>query len=156
MDVTPKRIRVDGTAVAIDNDGVLLRGRSGSGRSDLALRLIDQGARLISDEQVEIERRGQSLILKSPDCMPAHLVGHIEARGIGIMPVPNVVAEVPLRWIVDMTAVHEMERMPEGEQVDILGLSIPLLKLDPTAVSATAKLRLAIKCGADRILGRTS
>lgn len=154
MDTIPSRIRIDGVAVAIDESAVLLRGKSGSGRSDLALRLIDQGARLISDEQVELERRGETLFAMVPACMPEHLLGRLEARGLGIVPVPHVTSALPLCWVVDMTAMHEIERLPAAEQVDFLGVSVPALKLDPSTASATAKLRLAVKCGPNLILGR--
>ena len=150
----PSRIRIDGVAVTIDDNAVLLRGKSGSGRSDLALRLIDQGARLISDEQVELERRGAALYAMVPSCMPEHLLGHLEARGLGIVPVPHVASAFPLCWVVDMAPMHEIDRLPVAEQVDFLGVLVPSMKLDPSTASATAKLRLAVKCGPNLILGR--
>lgn len=154
MDQAVARIRIDGVAVAIGEIAVLLRGRSGSGRSDLALRLIDEGARLISDEQVELERRGDRLVAMVPAAMPQHLVGRLEVRGLGIMPVPHATSPVQLGWVVDMTAIDQIERLPAAAHATYLGIDIPAIQLDPTTVSATAKLRLAVKCGPDLIMGR--
>lgn len=155
MDQAVARIRIDGVAVAIGEIAVLLRGRPGSGRSDLALRLIDEGARLVSDEQVELERRGDRLYAMAPSLTPQHLLGRLEARGIGIMPVPHIGAPVPLGWVVDMTPIDQIERLPAATHATYLGIDVPAIQLDPAAISATAKLRLAVKCGPDLIIGRT-
>lgn len=152
--MTATSMRIDGVAVAIDNQAVLLRGPSGSGRSDLALRLIDEGAKLISDEQVELHRDGDRLLVGVPAVMPPDLKGVIEARGVGLVSVPHVDRLVPLAWVVDMADAAAIERLPAAEAAEYLGVTAPLLKLDPFAVSATAKLRLAVRSGADHILGR--
>lgn len=153
--MTASRLRIDGVAVAIGEEAVLLRGKPGSGRSDLALRLIDEGARLISDEQVELERRGDNVFAMVPALMPEHLIGRIEARGLGIVPVPHVSVALPLSWVFDMMPWPEIERMPAAEQADYLGVAVPVLKLDPFGPSAAAKLRLAVKCGPNLIMGRS-
>ena len=147
-------LRMDGVAVAIDGKGVLLRGPSGSGRSDLALRLIDEGAKLVNDEQVELHRHGDRLTVAAPALMPTTLKGYIEARGLGLVPVPHVEGETELVWVVDMAASGSIERLPPAQSVDLLGVSVPLMRIDPAAPSATAKLRLAVRCGAGHILGR--
>ena len=147
-------LRIDGVAVAIDDQAVLLRGPSGSGRSDLALRRVDEGARLISDEQVAVHRRDGRLFVSVPDLMPPDLRGRIEARGLGLVPVPHVVDAKPLAWVIDMVAPAEIDRLPAALTAEYLGIEIALLKLDPFAVSATAKLRLAVKCGPALIMGR--
>lgn len=152
--MTPTSLRIDGVAVAIDNQAVLLRGPSGSGRSDLALRLIDEGAKLISDEQVELHREGDRLLVGVPAVMPGTLKGVIEARGVGLISVPHVNRFVELAWVIDMADAADIERMPAADVAEYLGVSAPLLKLDPFAVSATAKLRLAVRSGAGHILGR--
>lgn len=154
MGTAPLRLRIDGVAVAIDGIAVLLRGPSGSGRSDLALRLVDEGALLISDEQVELERRGARLFAQVPAAMPATLIGCIEARGLGILKVPHTGAAVPLSWVADLAPKQTIERMPVSEQAEYLGVSVPVLTLDPETASATARLRLAIRCGPDQIIGR--
>ena len=65
--------RVHGTCIAIDGDGVLLRGPSGSGKSDLALRLIDSGAMLVGDDQLQLSRMGDQLIVRPPDLLSGQL-----------------------------------------------------------------------------------
>jgi len=152
--MTSTSLRIDGVAVAIDSQAVLLRGPSGSGRSDLALRLIDEGAKLISDEQVDLHRDGDRLMVGAPAAMPPDLKGVIEARGVGLVSVPHVDCLMPLAWIIDMADAAAIERMPAAETAEYLGIAAPLLRLDPFAVSATAKLRLAVRSGADHILGR--
>ncbi len=129
-----------GTSVAIGGAGVLLQGPSGSGKSDLALRLIDEGARLVADDQTEVERSGNDLALRAP----AALAGLIEARGLGLMRVPHV-AEAPLRLIVELAAEAAIERLPEARVRTIEGVAVPVIALDPQAASAPAKLRLAMK-----------
>lgn len=148
-------LRVDGVAVAIGGQAVLLRGAPGSGRSDLALRLIDEGGRLVSDEQVELQRRGHRIFAAAPRQMPAELRGRIEARGLGIVPVPHALEPQPLAWVVDMMPAAQIERLPAAAEASYLGIGIPLLLLDPGMASATARLRLAVKCGPDLIMGRT-
>jgi HPr kinase/phosphorylase len=152
--MTPNSLRIDGVAVAIDGHAILLRGPSGSGRSDLALRLIDEGASLISDEQVELHRDGDRLLVGAPQLMPPPLKGYIEARGVGLVAVKHITGSLPLAWVIDMADAREIERMPAAETAEYLGITAPLLKLDPFAVSATAKLRLAVRTGPGHILGR--
>lgn len=130
---------VHGTSVALGSDGVLLRGPSGSGKSDLALRLIDEGARLIADDQTELRRRTGRLEMSAP----ASLEGLLEVRGVGIVRV-SCVRCVSLRLVVDLVRDEAIERLPEPRFVELEGLSFPLLELAPFAASATAKLRLAL------------
>ena len=133
-------IRVHATSVALGGDGILLRGPSGSGKSDLALRLIDQGARLVADDQTELERVGGTLEMRAP----ATIAGRIEVRGLGIIRVPALAA-APLRLVVDLVAPQAAERLPEPQFCALLEVSVPLLRLAPFAASATAKLRLALR-----------
>jgi len=132
-------MRVHGTSVALGGGGLLLRGPSGSGKSDLALRLIDAGARLVADDQTELRRLGDALIMTAP----AILAGQIEVRGIGILRVPSV-NSAPLRLVVDLVAPKAIERLPEPESIELLGRSVPLLRLAPFEASTPAKLRLAL------------
>jgi HPr kinase/phosphorylase len=133
-------IRVHATSVALGGDGILLRGPSGSGKSDLALRLIDEGARLVADDQTEIERAGDRLVMRAP----ASIAGQMEVRGLGIVGVAAV-PSAPLRLVVDLVALEAVERLPEPLSCSFLGLGVPLLRLAPFTVSATAKLRLALR-----------
>jgi serine kinase of HPr protein (carbohydrate metabolism regulator) len=133
-------IRVHGTSVALSGDGLLLRGPSGSGKSDLAVRLIDAGARLVADDQTEVRRAGGDLRLSAP----ATIAGLIEVRGVGILRVPEI-ASAPLRLVVDLVPPERVERLPEPQFCTLLGLSVPLLTLAPFEASAVAKLRLALR-----------
>jgi len=132
--------RVHGTSVSIGGEGILLRGPSGSGKSDLALRLIDAGALLVADDQTELTR-GDALLEMSA---PAALAGLLEVRGLGIVRVPHVTC-APLRLVVDLAPDATIERMPEPRLCTIAGVSLPLVALDPFTASAPAKLRLALK-----------
>jgi serine kinase of HPr protein (carbohydrate metabolism regulator) len=147
-------LATDGTAVAIDDVGLLLTGPSGSGKSDLALRLIDGGARLIADDRVELTVADGRLCCRAPRTMPKALLGRIEARGIGIIPVPVAPGAVPLRWIVELVPPDRVERLPGAETRHFLGHAVPLLRLSAFEASAAAKLRLAATVGPGLIMGR--
>jgi HPr kinase/phosphorylase len=133
-------MRVHGTSIALDGAGILLRGPSGSGKSDLALRLIDAGARLVADDQTLLERLGEEVSLRAPPS----IAGQMEVRGLGIVRVPAIAA-APLRLVVDLVPRDAVERLPERRRCELAGALVPLLALDPFAVSAVAKLRLAVK-----------
>jgi HPr kinase/phosphorylase len=133
-------IRVYGTAVALGGDGILMRGPSGSGKSDLALRLIDEGARLVADDVTELYRLGAELRMSAP----ATIAGRLEVRGLGLLSVPCVASAV-LRLVVDLVPEEAIERLPEPRHCDFDGFAVPLLALAPFAASAPAKLRLALR-----------
>ena len=138
---------VHATCVALRPRGrswraVLLRGPSGAGKSDLALRLIEGGARLVADDQTELVRRGKSIIATSP----ATLAGLIEARGVGIVKLARDqrVTRAPVALLVDLAPPERIERLPEPAQERLLGVDLPVLMLAPFEASASAKLRLAL------------
>jgi HPr kinase/phosphorylase len=133
-------ITIHATAVALDGVGVLLRGPSGSGKSDLALRLIDGGARLIADDQTVIVRRGDRLYAAPP----AAIAGRLEVRGLGIMAV-DFAPDTPVTAVFDLVPQQAIERLPEPLTVELLGIRLPLARLDPAAASAAAKVRLAVR-----------
>jgi HPr kinase/phosphorylase len=133
-------IRVHGTSVALGGDGILLRGPSGSGKSDLALRLSDEGGRLIADDQTELRLSGDDVSMAAP----ATIAGRMEVRGIGILRVPAVAA-APLRLVVDLVPGTAIERLPEPATCDYLDRRFPLIQLAAFEASAPAKLRLALR-----------
>ena len=135
---------VHATAVAIGGAGVLLTGRPGSGKSDLALRLVDGGASLIADDQVMLRRDGDLLIAGFPDAAPAELRGRLEVRGLGLMPLAPSGA-VPLALVVLLRPGPPAERLPAPESAEYLGIAVPLLGLDPFTASAAAQVRLAVR-----------
>ncbi len=128
------------TAVAIDGHAVLLRGPSGCGKSDLALRLIDAGACLIADDQSELRRRGDVLLVHAP----VTIAGLIEVRGLGILRF-DTLAEAPVRLIADLVPADRIERLPPLRTIAILGIAVPLIEIAPFEASAAAKLRLALR-----------
>jgi HPr kinase/phosphorylase len=121
---------------------VLLRGPSGAGKSDLALRLIDSGARLVADDQTELVRRGKAVIARSPD----GIAGLIEARGVGIAKLARdqLVAQAAVSLVVDLASPEQIERLPESMRECVLGVDLPVLALAPFEASAPAKLRLVL------------
>jgi HPr kinase/phosphorylase len=133
-------VLVHATAIAIDGRAALLRGASGAGKSDLALRLIDHGARLVADDQVELRRLGERVLVRAP----AAIAGLIEIRGLGIIRV-EALAEATLVMFVDLVPATEVERFPETRYEDLLGIAVPTLTLSPFEASAAAKLRLALR-----------
>ena len=135
---------IHATAVAIETElgfrALLLRGRSGSGKSDLALRLIDAGARLVTDDQSVLSRRDDMIIVGPP----ARISGLLEVRGIGIMRV-EALAEAPVVLIADLVSPDQIDRLPERRREEIFGLSLPIIAWTPFEASAPAKLRLALR-----------
>ena len=138
---------VHATCVALRLPGrtwraVLLRGAPGAGKSDLALRLIDAGGRLVADDQTRITRRGRTLTASAPTV----LAGLIEVRGVGIVKLARsqVLARAPLAMIVDLVPPEHVERLPDPAEEEVLGVALPLLALAPFEASAPAKLRLAL------------
>jgi len=123
------RETVHATAVAIGGAGVLIRGSSGQGKSDLALRLIDRGAILVSDDQVDIVRKGRDLLL-SP---PPPLAGKLEIRSLGIWE-QEYLSEAPLKLIVDLKQV-----------MILLGIKVPTCTLNAMESSAAIKAEWALR-----------
>lgn len=126
------------TAVSIDGEAVLLEGLSGSGKSDLALRLIDRGATLISDDYTMLVRSGDVLLARNPGAMP----GEIEVRGLGILPMPHV-GDVVVSLIVRLGG--EPMRLPERRVRRIAGITIREVALDAFQASAPIKVELALR-----------
>ena len=129
---------VHATAVAIEGAAILLRGPPGAGKSDLALRLIDDGARLVADDQTLLRRANDRVLVRAP----ATIAGLLEIRGVGIVRV-DPLDEAPLALIVDLVPSEQVERIPDNRSEVVLGLAFPLIALAAFEVSATAKLRFA-------------
>lgn len=140
-------IQIHGTCVEIAGTGVLLRGKPGSGKSDLALRLIDRGARLVADDQVMIEAQPDGLIATAVQSF----AGLIEVRGLGIAHITNV-DRSRLGLVIDLASDEEIERLPEPDTCRILGVELPAIRVAPFAASADAKVRLAAKAVTQDIL----
>jgi HPr kinase/phosphorylase len=135
---------IHGTCVAIGNRGILIRGRSGVGKSDLALRLIAEGARLIADDQVLVSVVAGRVVARAPE----PIRGLIEVRGVGLVPAPTA-ASARIDLVVDLVASRAVPRLPEAQQsTRIHGVDIPAAMLAPFEASAAIKVRLALRFGA--------
>lgn len=130
-------IRIHASCVAIGDRAVLIEGPSGSGKSDLALRLIDRGAMLVSDDYTELTEREGRLIAGAP----ATIAGQIEVRGIGIV----AVAPAPASPVALLVRSGTPERMPEGETWVKAGVTVPMIVLALTEPSAPLKVELALR-----------
>lgn len=129
---------VHASTVAMDGRAVLITGPSGSGKSDLTLRLLDRGFVLVSDDQTIVKRQGEQLIA-SP---PPNIAGKLEIRGIGIVEM-DVVTDVPVALIVELTS--DMQRLPDdSRERPILGVSLPLVTIDAMTASAPSKVALGL------------
>lgn len=138
------RQMVNGTALAFDGRAVLLIGPSGAGKSDLALRLIEGGARLIADDLVELTRDGNRVMAGFPATAPAELRGRIEARGLGIVAVPAAERPAAIALVVEASPPEAIDRLPEDQFSQWLGVEIPVLRLALLEASAPTKVRLAL------------
>jgi serine kinase of HPr protein (carbohydrate metabolism regulator) len=135
--------------VALGRAAALLRGPSGSGKSDLALRFLFLARRgpaalepptLVADDQVQLKRDGRRILVKAPESIR----GRIEVRGVGIVEVKSH-PDAELALVVDLVSPEEVPRMPEGDEVArLLGVDVPLMRLAPWEASAPIKLAVAL------------
>lgn len=129
---------IHATSVAIGDRAVLLCGRSGAGKSDLALRLIDRGARLVSDDYTYVRRADGRLLASAPETIR----GQMEVRGLGLVRF-DPVADVSVCLCVDLG--EPVERLPEeGRSRRIAGVDVPLVSLPGLEPSAPIKVELAL------------
>jgi serine kinase of HPr protein (carbohydrate metabolism regulator) len=135
---------IHGTAISIGGHAVLIMGESGSGKSDLALRLIDRGAILISDDVVFLKTRDNTPILT----VAPNIAGKIEVRGVGIFDV-DFIASAPLRLVVEF--VDAPDRLPEDIAHTTIGdYVVPVSKLNPFEQSSAIKVEYALRAVLDR------
>ena len=130
--------RMHSTSVVIDDNGVLILGDSGCGKSDLALRLIDNGATLISDDVSICKKNLNNIYLHCPP----EIKGLLEVREIGIITVPFV-ERIKLRLVVKLKSKNN-ERFPEDNYFKILGIKIPLISIEGKNSSAVAKIKVKL------------
>lgn len=106
------------SCVAFDGRAVLILGKSGAGKSSLALQLLALGCDLVADDQTLID---PDLTARCPET----IAGKIEARGVGILAAPNIEAKVAL--VVDLDT-EETERLPAWHSLRLHDVDIPLLR----------------------------
>jgi serine kinase of HPr protein (carbohydrate metabolism regulator) len=138
------------TCIALDGRGVLLLGPPGSGKSSLALQMIDMPgygagdrllrARLVADDQVQVSLQQGELVATAPPS----LAGLLEVRGLGLVRV-EALASVTLALVVELSTPAATERLPEQQARELLGVSLPLIGLDASLPAAPARLRAAAR-----------
>lgn len=133
------------SCVELDGKAIIIEGPSGSGKSDLSLRLIDAGAKLVSDDYVDIREENNSLIGYGPP----NIEGLIEVRGIGLVEVEHIKSS-PLYLSLELKPRDEIERLPEAEYFEMHDIQIPNYKFDAFSVSAIVKIKLLLKMITDK------
>lgn len=136
--------RLHASAVVIGEAGVLIRGRSGAGKSSLAAVLISAAhqagrfAALIGDDRIELSLRSGRVIARGH---PA-IHGLIELRGQGIVALPNERAAI-VRLIIDLLPVNEIARYPDetDREVELCGAKVPRLALSASSSSRDCAVR---------------
>jgi HPr kinase/phosphorylase len=131
-------MRLHGSCVTRDGEGVLIVGPSGSGKSDLTLRLLGRGFTLVADDQVDIVD-GRA----SP---PVSLAGLLEVRGLGIVHLPYS-SQVKLSIVIALDDCSD--RLPEPEQYSALNL--PVVRVRAASASAPDRVALALDCALGRV-----
>lgn len=142
-------MQVHASCCAWSGLAVLLRGTPGSGKSDLALRLVDAGFRLVADDRVDLAAANGVVSASAP----APLAGLIEVRGLGILDLGEPVA-APVGLLADLAPAATIDRLPEPASEEVLGVRLPVIRLDPTAASAVARVRAALAVLAGRAASR--
>jgi HPr kinase/phosphorylase len=128
------------TSVVFCGHGLLLRGASGCGKSDLALRLMDAGGTLIADDHTIVEAMDGKVYAAPPESIR----GLIEVRGVGLLQVPYC-ASARLHAVIDCVVPGTVERLPEARSAEFSGISLPLWSLTPFEASAVAKIRMLLQ-----------
>lgn len=143
-------MRLHATTVSLNGTAVLIRGASASGKSDLALQLLETHGTgltgqtiitaLVADDQTILRRDAETILASCPD----NIAGLLEVRGHDVLDV-EAVQNVPLVLVVDLRPAAQIERLPQPEDMftEILGLAIPNILLDPAKPSAASRLRVA-------------
>ena len=134
---------IHASCVAIGRDGVLLLGKSGSGKSDLALRLIDQGAVLVADDRTILYVKKGMLYARGPRAIK----GLVEVRGLGIVRFPT---RASVRIALAVRLGRQGPRLPGKRFYHLpatlaLAARVPEIPLDASRASATAKIRAALR-----------
>ena len=125
--------QIHATAIEINGIAVLLQGAPGSGKSDLALRLIEEGAMLIADDRVDIIKIDGQVCASSP----SSINGFMEVRGVGVLKMGSA-TNIPVGLLVQLVSGSAIERLPDPEYDQLLNHKIKVIKIEPFSVSASA------------------
>lgn len=133
---------IHASSVDINGKGVVILGKSGTGKSNLAIKLISMGAKLISDDQTHFRLKENKIIISKPETTP----NFIEARGIGLIEVPFVVS-AKLFCFVKITNL-ELKRLPNAKKKHCFGKKIKMMEFNPIYNNESAlfmSLRYGVK-----------
>lgn len=133
-----QRMQIHASCAARHNAGVLLLGPSGSGKSDLLLRLLDHGFTLVADDRVDIADGWAR--------PPPELAGKLEVRGLGVV---RLAHRAPVRLALVVLLARDMVRLPAPATHPEFGL--PGINIDPVMASAAARVTLALDCAIGRV-----
>ena len=127
------------STVALDGRAVMISGPSGSGKSDLALRLLDRGFTLVSDDQTIVRKDKERVLAAAPPTIR----GKLEVRGVGIVDIETI-DDVPLALVVELTS--DIQRLPDDSRERlVLDVKLPLISVDAMTASAPSKVALALE-----------
>lgn len=145
MNVREPLPTIHASAVTVGGRGILIRGEAGSGKSSLAMALIDDPrleARLVSDDRVVLAETEHGVVARPP----AAIAGLIEMRGVGVLTLPFV-EEAPIALVVDLLPAEACPRLPDaGERTtDLLGRAVPRLALPIGAGDGALRVRMALR-----------
>lgn len=147
--MTENGTTIHATCIACGGRAALLRGSPGSGKSDLAFRMIRADAsgetRLVADDQVHLCAAKDGLAATAPQA----LTGLIELRGLGLLRVP-VIERAEVRLVAELVPRDDVPRLPEPEFEEIQGVRLPRIRLHAFDLTAADKLRLALEVLPDR------
>ncbi len=132
---------IHASCVVLANKAVLIAGPAGAGKSDLALRLIDDGAELVADDQTALRIENNLLMASAP---PA-IAGLFEVRHVGLMKLPHRASAPVVLYIELVLPAEKLERLPEPDSIFLLDRAVPRLRLPSFAASTPAKIRAALQ-----------
>lgn len=128
------------TCISLNHKGILFIGKSGAGKSDLALRLIEEiGAILVSDDRTDIFAENNSVYASCPE----PIKGLLEVRGLGIIK-KDFIPQEKIHLIVELVEnYNQIDRLPNKDFFEYKGIKIPKIKIYPFETSAVYKIKLA-------------